>query len=72
MSILESCSAIYIMKNGAADQMKHINNDFVVEFAIVLKYEFKTLELRTVHLILVAEFLDFFELIPMLLVASAL
>jgi hypothetical protein len=60
------------MKDGAADQIKYVNNDFVVEFAIVPKYEFKTLGLRTVHLILVAEFLDFFELIPMLLVASAL
>jgi hypothetical protein len=60
------------MKNGAADQMKHVNNDFVIKFAIVLKYEFKTLGLRTVYLILVAEFLDFFEFIPMLLVASAL
>jgi hypothetical protein len=52
--------------------MKHVNNDLVIEFAIVLKYEFKTLELRIVHLILVAEFLDLFELTPMLLVASAL
>jgi hypothetical protein len=60
------------MKDGAADQMKHVNNDLVVEFAIVPKYEFKTLGLRTVYLILVAEFLDFFELIPMLFVASAL
>jgi hypothetical protein len=60
------------MKDGAADQMKHVNNDLVVEFAIVPKYEFKTLGLRTVYLTLVAEFLDLFELIPMLLVASAL
>jgi hypothetical protein len=60
------------MKDGAADQMKHVNNDFVVEFAIVPKCEFKTLELWTVHLTLVAEFLDSFELIPILFVASAL
>jgi hypothetical protein len=52
--------------------MKYVDDDFVVEFAIVPKCEFKTLGLRTVYLIFVAEFLDFFELIPMLLVASAL
>jgi hypothetical protein len=52
--------------------MKHVNNNFVVEFAIVPKYEFKTLELWIVYLTLVAEFLDFFELTPMLFVASAL
>jgi hypothetical protein len=52
--------------------MKHVNDDFVVEFAIVSKCEFKTLELRTVYLTLVAEFLNFFELISMLFVASAL
>jgi hypothetical protein len=51
--------------------MKHVNNNFVVEFAIVLKYEFKTLGLRTVYLTLMAEFLDFFELTSMLFVASA-
>jgi hypothetical protein len=59
------------MKDGAADQMKHVNNDFVVEFAIVFKCEFKMLGLRIVYLTLVAEFLDFFELISMLFVASA-
>jgi hypothetical protein len=52
--------------------MKHVNNDLVIKFAIVPKCEFKTLKLRTVHLILVAEFLDFFEPTPMILVASAL
>jgi hypothetical protein len=44
----------------------------MVEFAIVLKYKFKTLGLRIVHLTLIAKFLDLFELTPMFLVASAL